>query len=760
MIKAIYDLDMTPMRTLPIIINVSQYDDLGRTLVFNLFSSSGKWTAPTSAAVTFEGGKPDGKFFAYNCAYSNGTVTVTIQQQMTAVAGKVRCKVKVTSGNKVVESAPIIMVVDAAAVPDGSDMSKSDINDAIANATQKIVDQVKDNIPSDYAQLSTDVSSLKEDKVNVDGENEVTWTNTEIVDDNIVGVLDFTKYEFDENSVQPTKLVVTTHNMYVEFDSSKKKDLIMWIPISVEIGSRYIMTYDSAYTKTDGVNYSDLRLFKDDKTTFINEYLKLYDKKENYNNANNNNDQTPTWLADSYKVYLRIHSPYHNGFGVDQLDLKGFYFVKKGDANSIYPIVKESYIKHKAEKYEYEKLNFNFSTSDSVTSSNNRIFLKAGTTIVCNQLKIYSIGIWTKSVNGERIINELLETNEYVIPVSGYCTINFYRVNANPIVSIRKEILYYNNPKQYYEEMENRILELENAKKSLSITSKYRYLVSTFCGSTKDGLILLGTNDLKTFDLVAERGIYTVNNNISTDVSNTLRDPAVLKTGEWYYILYTVTAFNTGNSFVGFGRTKDFVDFEELDNLSIFVEGKTIDYVWAPCWFKDGNDVYIVSTCNINSNFNTVVSKYNVDSHTVDNGTIISNIGGIDYHLYKDNRMYYMCGGGGRVYKSSEMLSGYTLVSTMGTTKYEADFIIKTDDGKYRRYMQELGANFGGRAQMVYQNADSLDGEWSEPVRCKYTNEAIEYIESLGGTSDKAYYFHWTIFDMNNRNWNNNNYID
>lgn len=163
MLKSIFDLDMTPNRTLPLIVNVSQYDDIGRTLVFNLFSSSGKWTAPTSAAVTFEGGKPDGKFFTYNCAYSSGTVTVTIQQQMTAVAGKVRCKVKVKSGDKVVESAPIIMVVDAAAVPDGSDMSKSDINDAIANATQKIVDQVKDNIPSDYAQLSTDVSSLKQD---------------------------------------------------------------------------------------------------------------------------------------------------------------------------------------------------------------------------------------------------------------------------------------------------------------------------------------------------------------------------------------------------------------------------------------------------------------------------------------------------------------------------------------------------------------------------------------------------------------------
>lgn len=183
MVKSVFDLDMTSGRMLPLIINVSQYDDIGRTIVFNLYSSVGAWTAPTSASVTFEGGKPDGKFFAYNCAYSSGTVTVTIQQQMTAVAGKVRCKIKVTSGSKVVESAPIIMVVDAAAVPDGSDMSKTDINDAVANATQKIVDQVKDNIPSDYAQLSTDVSSLKEDIVNQENKLEpIVKSNQDLKD--------------------------------------------------------------------------------------------------------------------------------------------------------------------------------------------------------------------------------------------------------------------------------------------------------------------------------------------------------------------------------------------------------------------------------------------------------------------------------------------------------------------------------------------------------------------------------------------------
>ena len=163
MIKAIYDLDMTPRRSLPIVINVSQNDDLGRTLVFNLFSSTGTWTAPDSATATFEGGKPDGKFFSFNCTYSKGTVTAIIQQQMTAVSGKVVCKVKIQSGNKVIESAPIYMMVDAAGIPDGADMSKSDINDAVAAATKKIVEQVAGSIPKDYRALSKSVDGLKQD---------------------------------------------------------------------------------------------------------------------------------------------------------------------------------------------------------------------------------------------------------------------------------------------------------------------------------------------------------------------------------------------------------------------------------------------------------------------------------------------------------------------------------------------------------------------------------------------------------------------
>lgn len=181
MIKAIYDLDMTPRRSLPIIINVSQNDDLGRTLVFNLFSSTGTWTAPDSATATLEGGKPDGKFFSFNCTYSKGTVTAIIQQQMTAVSGKVVCKVKVQSGNKVIESAPIYMMVDAAGIPDGADMSKSDVNDAVAAATKKIVEQVAGSIPADYSALNKSVDELKSDISPLRVEPQINWINQKCI---------------------------------------------------------------------------------------------------------------------------------------------------------------------------------------------------------------------------------------------------------------------------------------------------------------------------------------------------------------------------------------------------------------------------------------------------------------------------------------------------------------------------------------------------------------------------------------------------
>lgn len=165
MIEVRYNLNMVPDKGSPIHINVSQNDDKCRTFIFKLYSSDGGWTAPASATATIEGRKDDGKFFSFACTYSNGEVTVIVQQQMVAVAGKVRCKLKLVSGTETIESAPFYFVVNPKSMPVNADMSKSDVVDAVAKATQKIVDQVAESIPEDYVKLNEDVSGLKSDKV-------------------------------------------------------------------------------------------------------------------------------------------------------------------------------------------------------------------------------------------------------------------------------------------------------------------------------------------------------------------------------------------------------------------------------------------------------------------------------------------------------------------------------------------------------------------------------------------------------------------
>lgn len=165
MIEVRYNLNMVPDKGSPIHINVSQNDNKCRTFIFKLYSSDGSWTAPASATATIEGRKDDGKFFSFACTYSNGEVTVIVQQQMVAVAGKVRCKIKLVSGAETIESAPFYFVVNPKSMPVNADMSKSDVVDAVAKATQKIVDQVAGSIPQDYVKLNEDVSGLKSDKV-------------------------------------------------------------------------------------------------------------------------------------------------------------------------------------------------------------------------------------------------------------------------------------------------------------------------------------------------------------------------------------------------------------------------------------------------------------------------------------------------------------------------------------------------------------------------------------------------------------------
>jgi Domain of unknown function (DUF2479). len=127
MITQTYRLPITPGGVNPVV-HVTQYDTGSRTLVFNLRSDTGSFNAPSNAVATCDGTKPDGLGFSYACTLSGSTVTVTIADQMTAVAGDTDCQITITSGNEVIGTAKFTLSVSPAAVNDDTVISDSEIS--------------------------------------------------------------------------------------------------------------------------------------------------------------------------------------------------------------------------------------------------------------------------------------------------------------------------------------------------------------------------------------------------------------------------------------------------------------------------------------------------------------------------------------------------------------------------------------------------------------------------------------------------------
>ena len=355
-----------------------------------------------------------------------------------------------------------------------------------------------------------------------------------------------------------------------------------------------------------------------------------------------------------------------------------------------------------------------------------------------------------------------------------------FKVNTNVSTDEKKEYEEFSNKysikyegisKNAIDSIKNYVIEnidipipVINESNLEKFKKKYRYLVSTFFGSYRAGLILLGTNDLKTFDLLSKQGIYTPQNNVTDTINLSLRDPAIIKIGDYFYYTYTIIAFNKGSNKIGFCRTKDFNTFEELDNLNFQDNSvETYDYVWAPDWFRDGEDIYVLGSCHNSNGFSTSIAKYNPDTHILENATTLlsGTDNGIDFHMYIENGNYYLVGAGGLIYKSNLITGTFTKIETNLTTGYEADFLVKLDNGKWRLYRQQLSTAFDS-AHMTYIDSleNSLESNWGDVKLVKYTRDALNYVHSLSDNNDKVEYYHWTIYDLKEGNDNNNNFVN
>ena len=141
MITQTLDLNLIPGRVLPMV-NVSQYDKDSRTLEFTIYNGDQSFSL-TGLSAYIQGLKPDGHGFNYSATVSPTKITADVTEQMTACAGRVMCEVIIMSGTDRIGTGNFILNVEAAAMPDGSNMSESEysyVEQLIEEAQEAVAD--------------------------------------------------------------------------------------------------------------------------------------------------------------------------------------------------------------------------------------------------------------------------------------------------------------------------------------------------------------------------------------------------------------------------------------------------------------------------------------------------------------------------------------------------------------------------------------------------------------------------------------------
>lgn len=127
-----FNLDMIP-QTIPVIVDVNQYDTGINRLVIKLYNGSEVYT-PLNATVKIQGTKPDKRGFSYDATISGNTVTSDLKDQMTACYGDVRTQVVVTESTGKTGTFVFILRVQKSALQDDVDISETVLPEYIDGA--------------------------------------------------------------------------------------------------------------------------------------------------------------------------------------------------------------------------------------------------------------------------------------------------------------------------------------------------------------------------------------------------------------------------------------------------------------------------------------------------------------------------------------------------------------------------------------------------------------------------------------------------
>lgn len=140
MITQSFDLNLIPDSS-PVVVHCDQYDTGTGRLVISLYEGEMPYTP--SGSATIQGSKPDGKGFSYSATLVGNVVTANLTEQMSCVAGRVRCQIVVTESTGRTGTFVFILDVQRSALPSDVDMSESEyefIEQAIELTGQAVVD--------------------------------------------------------------------------------------------------------------------------------------------------------------------------------------------------------------------------------------------------------------------------------------------------------------------------------------------------------------------------------------------------------------------------------------------------------------------------------------------------------------------------------------------------------------------------------------------------------------------------------------------
>ena len=140
MITQSFDLNLIPESS-PVVVHCDQYDKGTGRLVISLYDENIAYSPSGTAKI--QGVKPDGKGFEYDASISGNVVTANLTEQMSAVAGRVRCQIVVTETTGRTGSFAFILDVQPSALPLDTDISESDyqlIEHALEDCAQAVID--------------------------------------------------------------------------------------------------------------------------------------------------------------------------------------------------------------------------------------------------------------------------------------------------------------------------------------------------------------------------------------------------------------------------------------------------------------------------------------------------------------------------------------------------------------------------------------------------------------------------------------------